>query len=58
MMMTSLATRTAVALCLIPLWAPPAAAQDPDPARMLSLVGSYLDLLDRMGKVRRTPGGP
>ena len=60
-MMTSFAARTAVALCLIPLWAPPAAAQEPDPARMLSLVGSYLDVLDRMGKLsadprRRCPG--
>src|SRR5688572_26780291 len=54
-MMIRLASRTAVALCLIPLWVPAASAQDPDPARMLAMVGNYLDILDRMGKVSGDP---
>jgi hypothetical protein len=54
-MMTRLAIRTAVALCLIPLWVHPAAAQDPDPTRLMAMVGSYLEILDRMGKVSGDP---
>lgn len=55
-MLTRLAARTvAVALCLIPLWVPPAAAQEPDHARILSLLNGYLDILDRMGKVSGDP---
>jgi hypothetical protein len=54
-MMTRPATRIAVALCLIPLWIAPAAAQDADPAKFLAMVGSYLDILDRMGKVSGDP---
>ena len=54
-MMTRPATRIAVALCLIPLWVAPAAAQDPDPTRLMAMVGSYLDILDRMGKVSGDP---
>jgi hypothetical protein len=53
--MTRPATRIAVAVCLIASWVPSARAQDPDPTRMLAMVGSYLDILDRMGKVSGDP---
>jgi hypothetical protein len=53
--MTRLVSRTVAVLCLVPLSVLPAAAQDADPARMLSMVGSYLDILDRMGKVSADP---
>ena len=54
--MTRIAARTAaLTLCLIPLWASPAAAQAPDHDRILSLISSSLDILDRMGKVSADP---